>query len=761
MRKKLLNNIGKALIAAVMLLPLNSVAQGYYNLQHPASGSIAETESLTTYAQVYQAGATEAAGQAAGMQAWIGISPKGQNTNPDTWTNWVPATFNVQVGNNDEFMAAIGSNLAPGTYYYASRFQYNNGAFVYGGYSGGAWNGTSNVSGVLTVSSNPACTTVWYADADGDGYGDIANTITGCNQPQGYVSNSNDCNDANPNLYNNADLYVDNDGDGYSEGAAADTCYGATVPSGYVMLPLGADCNDNDATKWRIASMYLDNDDDGYYGDIQDNICYGNTVPEGYSLSTNGTDCNDNNPAVYNNIDAFVDEDGDGYTEGAAADICYGDTLPAGYSTTSLGADCNDTDASLWHPADMYVDNDGDGYHSDNVDQVCYGDTVPAGYSLTTNGLDCDDTNAALFNHADLYIDADGDGYDNGMSADYCYGAETPAGYSVTTAGEDCDDTKASVNPGADEIFDNGIDENCNGMEDDATPGEFVTQLKASQCGATLPRIYTALVAVAQIPNVTGYRWAIRDLSKNQTQIIETDVNYVQLNDLAEYEYGTTYSVKIELEMNGTYVGYYGPACTVTTPSLFSGPVAITIPQCGTTLAQRNTAIFVTGPHFIESYQVRVTNLTTSEQAVLTRTGSWFTLKMLPALYDYDTDYSIEVRVRTTATGQYSNWTTACTVSTPAAPVNVTSGNTTVAAAFRAVAYPNPYVDSFTVNFASDAATRVQVKVYDMLGHQLEVRDVEPSNLEAQRLGTNYPSGIYNVVVTQGDVTKSIRVIKR
>src|SRR5690606_17197455 len=85
------------------------------------------------------------------LQAWIGISPAGDNSDPSTWTTWVPATFNVQVGNNDEFTAAIGNTLAAGTYYYASRFRLNGGPYVYGGL-GGPWN---NDSGVLTVIPNP------------------------------------------------------------------------------------------------------------------------------------------------------------------------------------------------------------------------------------------------------------------------------------------------------------------------------------------------------------------------------------------------------------------------------------------------------------------------------------------------------------------------------------------------------------------------------------------------------------------------------
>lgn len=139
-------------------------APDWVNLQWPATINIAQGGSDTVYARVYEPGVTEAAGAGAGITAWIGISPAGSNTNPSTWTNWVPATFNAaatDTGNNDEYMATIGATLAPGTYYYASRFQLNGGTYVYGGYAappagGGIWDGTANISGVLTVTCSTA-----------------------------------------------------------------------------------------------------------------------------------------------------------------------------------------------------------------------------------------------------------------------------------------------------------------------------------------------------------------------------------------------------------------------------------------------------------------------------------------------------------------------------------------------------------------------------------------------------------------------------
>ncbi len=176
----------------------------------------------------------------------------------------------------------------------------------------------------------------YYADADGDGFGDLAVDSSACAPPVGYVSNSTDCNDANNAIYpgatevcngidDNCDgqidegvlstFYADTDGDGF--GDAAVTTQACSAPIGYVSN--NTDCDDNNNTIYpgatEICGNSIDDDCDGQvdegcgnntwyadadadtYGDINNFIVDNNpTPPAGYVADS--TDCNDANAAI-------------------------------------------------------------------------------------------------------------------------------------------------------------------------------------------------------------------------------------------------------------------------------------------------------------------------------------------------------------------------------------------------------------------------------------------------------------------------------
>ncbi len=335
-------------------------------------------------------------------------------------------------------------------------------------------------------------TLTFYADADGDTYGNPAVSAQGCTAPNGFVANNTDCNDANGainpganevcnGIDDNCDLLVDNglifttyyqDLDADNFGNVAVSVSACSPPAGYVLN--STDCNDNNAAINPNAvevcnliddncngtadegvqnTYYADNDGDTYGAGAAILAC---TPPVGSSV--NNTDCNDNNAAINpgaaeicNSIDDncngltddglsfsnyFADNDGDTFGAGAPISAC---SQPVG--TVTNNTDCNDNNADV----------------NPNAQEVC-------------NGIDddcdalTDNADPSVIGQSTYYADGDGDSFGAGAPILSC---TQPAGTSVNNT--DCNDNIAAINPGAQEVC-NGIDDDCDGLTDSADP---------------------------------------------------------------------------------------------------------------------------------------------------------------------------------------------------------------------------------------------------------------------------------------------------
>ena len=81
-------------------------------------------------------------------------------------------------------------------------------------------------------------------------------------------------------------------------------------------------------------------------------------------------------------------------------------------------------------------------------------------------------------------------------------------------------------------------------------------------------------------------------------------------------------------------------------------------------------------------------------------------------------------------------------------------------AEFSLKVYPNPSANSFKLNYISSSDEKVKVSAYDLTGRLLESRNVEYAEINNQEIGNSYKAGVYIVVLKQGDISKSVRVIK-
>jgi hypothetical protein len=189
----------------------------------------------------------------------------------------------------------------------------------------------------------------YYADADGDGFGDVNSTATSyCNPPVNYSSNNTDCNDANSaanpasqevcdinNLDEDCDgladdedtsatgqalYYADADQDQYGSSADPGTVY-CNPPVGFVSN--NSDCNESDPNIHPAAQE----------------VCDANDLDE----NCNGM-ADDADPSAAGKIEYYVDADLDGFGAVGTAGTAYC-TPPTGYAV--INSDCNDASFSI------------------------------------------------------------------------------------------------------------------------------------------------------------------------------------------------------------------------------------------------------------------------------------------------------------------------------------------------------------------------------------------------------------------------------
>ncbi len=173
----------------------------------------------------------------------------------------------------------------------------------------------------------------WYADSDGDTYGDADSTDVACYESDGWVADATDCNDTDAAINPGAVEICD---------GIDNNCDGDIDPD-----------DSADASTW-----YADSDADTY-GDPMVTFVSCEVV-DGWVADA--SDCDDTDPAI--NPDAVevcdrTDNDCDGRVDGPDSD-----------------------DAGTWYP-----DNDGDGFGLETIEEICEDAVVECDTGIEDTGI--------------------------------------------------------------------------------------------------------------------------------------------------------------------------------------------------------------------------------------------------------------------------------------------------------------------------------------------------------------------------------------
>ncbi len=298
----------------------------------------------------------------------------------------------------------------------------------------------------------------WYADADGDTFGDEGAPVFACESPPGAVADATDCDDLDPTVSPDgtehcggvdedcdgavdeasaadaSSWYADADGDGY--GDAGTLTVACVAPPGSVAD--AADCDDTDALVSPAGSEVCGGGDEDCDGEVDEDGGEG--------------------PLLW-----YADTDGDGFGDASVATLAC--RAPPGQVADAT--DCDDADDTV-SPASPELCGGAD----ENCDGV----------------VDEDPSDAPSW-----YADTDGDGYGDAAFREVaCVG---PA--DTVTDATDCDDGDGTIHPGASDLGCDRVDDDCDGAADgrvvftDTTGSETDVSAAFAAGTASAPTTYT------------------------------------------------------------------------------------------------------------------------------------------------------------------------------------------------------------------------------------------------------------------------------
>jgi hypothetical protein len=290
--------------------------------------------------------------------------------------------------------------------------------------------------------------------------------------------------------------------------------------------------------------------------------------------------------------------------------------------------------------------------------------------------------------------------------------------------------------------------------------------LLPSYCGTTQTNMDASLFSNINMPShylVTGPFGFVAEFDSGNS----LNLNRFGLN------FDTEYTIQVaNYQIDGVW--QYGTPCNVRTPLV--RPTK-TINTCGMSISNFWNTIYANNSPFYgirpTGYRFRITDVTSTptvvgiiekqQPAVIYPWG--FCLNDLKTSLNTMTSYqplpsrtySVEVAIRWG--GQWGDYGTPCNITTTSNASRILDSNTSENV-FAVKVSPNPFTTSFSLAIETTSQEKIQINVYDILGKLIESKTVTISDTSSIQLGDKYAVGLYNVILTQGENSRNLKLIK-
>ncbi len=285
----------------------------------------------------------------------------------------------------------------------------------------------------------------------------------------------------------------------------------------------------------------------------------------------------------------------------------------------------------------------------------------------------------------------------------------------------------------------------------------------ASPTQGTQVAAMNAGITATSAPYAVSYQFRIRLTNDNgySPTYYYSAPNASRFSSLTAFQgitwsYNTHYSISVQYSIVNNSVttwSGYGPETMIKTP--FFPTTSLVQSQCGsdtpTSLTQQLNIIPYQGfPNYkVKLDEIDGEDVTNSQEIVVSY--AYFRLNQF-SIAQPGKNYNVSIAIK--QNGVFGDYSTACDLFTA-------SSKGANDLEFKATAYPNPFANNFMIDVRTGSSVSINLKVYDMVGRLIEQRDVKVSDMETATIGDQYPSGVYNVVVSQDKTAQTFRVVKR